>query len=96
MGEQDHQGMRASVTVADARRLKVISASNTKTDRRECHLHRCATDALGSMGRTSAILPSPNRICKMSDNTDYVNHINLHTQSIPITWSLSSPVSCPR
>jgi hypothetical protein len=32
----------------------------------------------------SVILPSPNRICKMSDNTDYVNHIHLHAQTIPL------------
>ena len=33
---------------------------------------------------SSAILPSPNRICKMADNRDYVNYIHLHTQTIPL------------
>ena len=28
---------------------------------------------------SSAIFPSPNRICKMSDNRCYVNYIHLHT-----------------
>jgi len=34
--------------------------------------------------RTSAILPSPNRICKMADNSRSVNHTHLHTQTIPL------------
>ena len=33
---------------------------------------------------SSAILPSPDRICKNADNRSYVNPINLHTQAIPL------------
>ncbi|HEX7501611.1 MAG TPA: hypothetical protein VF524_15115, partial [Polyangia bacterium] len=40
---------------------------------------------------TSAILPSPNRICKMSDNTDYVNHIHLHAYT-QLNSRLNSPL----
>jgi hypothetical protein len=34
--------------------------------------------------RTSALLPSPNRIRKTADNRSCVNYINLHTETIPI------------
>ena len=43
-----------------------------------------ARSILRSIVRTIAILPSPNRICKMLDSEDYANHIHLHTQTTPI------------
>jgi hypothetical protein len=51
--------------------------------RRHRRSHRRLPIRLGSIVVLSAILPSPNRICKMSDNTHYVNHIHLHAQTIP-------------
>jgi Predicted permease len=44
----------------------------------------CALATARSIVGTSAILPSPNRICKMADNKPYVNYTHLHTQTIPM------------
>jgi hypothetical protein len=41
----------------------------------------------------SALLPSPKRICKMSDNRDYVNYIHLHTRTIPYTHGTARSAS---
>jgi hypothetical protein len=39
---------------------------------------------------TSAILPSPNRICKSADNRDSVNQTHLRRQTIPYTQYASA------
>jgi hypothetical protein len=48
-----------------------------------------------SLVGTSAILPSPNRICKMSDNEDYVSHIHLRRQTIPNLSPLAIVIGSP-
>ncbi len=49
---------------------------NSALTPREMHI-------IGEVG-TSAILPSPNRICKNADNRDSVKHTHLHAQAIPM------------
>ena len=45
---------------------------------------RATVTVIESIVGTSAILPSPNRICKNADDRDSVNHTRLHALNYPL------------